>query len=135
MKDSLQKWQSKRNSKGNSIVIECKNLKGNLIRKKVGVSRSRVLRHVGHQNFLITPVVDNNLVVGYAVEAIKDLSNAFEYIENTSSITGRRAPKRRVPTLKKEIYDTSMLPDGIYVCGDCKRVVKPGHNCSSITRG
>jgi hypothetical protein len=119
----------------NTIAIEYENSKGHLISKRVNVGRSRVLRNVGRQQFVITPVLDRHDVVGYAVDAIINLPNAAKFLKkpSRSEVIGR-VPSRRAPTTNREIYNANMLPDGMYVCDGCKILVSPKHKCTKLTK-
>ena len=124
------------NKANNYIVIECVNVKGHTLSKKVNVANKRIIRHLGQQEFVITPVEDGNNIIGYAVEDIKSIADAVGDLKQASvNRNGGKVIRRKAPSFKKEIYNTNMLPDGMYVCGSCKILVAPGHRCSQANRG
>jgi predicted SPOUT superfamily RNA methylase MTH1 len=120
----------KAKTKAASIIISCKNSKGNLIRKSIVVGNRRVIRHVAHQPFVITPVLKEKLIVGYAIEGQKKLNELYRQVRgDVEGGVGRREPRRRVPKVNREVYDVSVLPDGMYICNNCNNFVKSGHRC------
>lgn len=124
------------NKSNNSIVIECVNTKGHTVTKKVRVGNKRIIRNVGQQQFVITPVAERNNIIGYAVEPLKGIASVVDYFKESSvNRKNGKAIRRKAPSLRKEIYNRNMLPDGMYVCGSCHILVAPGHRCSQGDRG
>jgi hypothetical protein len=118
-----------------SITISCRNSKGNLIRKRASVSTHRVIRQVADQFFVITPVIDGNSIVGYAVEGEDKLRDIHSLrLAQIANRNGSRIARRRLPRPLQEVYDLNVLPDGMFICSACQNFVKSGHRCPNATR-
>lgn len=117
-----------------SILIMCQNDNGNLVRKHVSVGTKRIVRKVAGQSIVITPVLRNGTITGYAIES-KDKLRMIAKPLRTEMIAKQglvsKASRRKVQTYVHDVYKLGLLPDGIYICSGCGNYVESTHVCTA----
>ncbi|WP_139151077.1 hypothetical protein [Vibrio ordalii] len=115
-----------------SILIACKNSNGNLVRKHVFVGRKRIVRQIAGQPVVITPVLRNGTIAGYAIESKEKLRMIAKPLRTEMIAKGRllsKVRRRKIQTYAHDVYELGLLPDGIYICSECGNYVEPPHVC------
>lgn len=121
-------FKRSRNSK-ELITVSCENLNGYLVTKNIAVVDRRIIRYIGGQPIVITPVTQNRHIVGYAIEGKEKFDEILSGRRKEGIGHRNRPTLQRNPNLVREIYELGLLPDGMFVCSDCGNFVKKGHKC------
>ncbi|MCB5450221.1 hypothetical protein G4B85_14555 [Vibrio lentus] len=115
-----------------SILIACTNNNGKLVRKHISVGTKRIVRKVAGQPVVITPVLQNGTIAGYAIESKEKLRMIAKPLRTEMIAKGRllsKVSRRKVQTYTHDVYELGLLPDGIYICSGCGNYVAPPHVC------
>lgn len=86
-----------------------------------------IIKKIGPNRCVITPVLENGKLVGHAIEVIDSIySPSISRIKNSHK---RVNIKKKAPYISHNVYDRMALPDGIYRCTGCGNYVRQSHKC------